>query len=144
MSPVKPERATSPENYLEQIDEPRRTEMEALDRLIRDTAPQLERHLQSGMLGYGAFRYRYASGREGDWFVIGLASQKRYISLYVCATDGERYLAENYRDRLPKADIGKSCVRFKRLHDVDLEVLEELVGEAAKLFAADPEAHFAV
>jgi hypothetical protein len=144
LSPLKPENATSPEDYLEQIDEPRRGEVEAVDRLIRETAPGLERHLQSGMLGYGAFRYRYASGREGDWFVIGLASQKRYISLYVCATDGERYLAETYRDRLPKADIGKSCVRFKRLDDVDVKVLGELVGEAAELFAADPERHFAV
>src|SRR5688572_19202024 len=98
MSPIKPVNATSPENYLEQIDEPRRAELEAIDELIRKRAPQLERHLQSGMLGYGPFNYRYASGREGEWFVIGLASQKRYISLYICATDGDGYIAERYRD----------------------------------------------
>jgi hypothetical protein len=144
VSPVKPVDAKDPEDYLEQIDEPRRAEVEAVDRLIRETAPQLDRHLQAGMLGYGPYRYRYASGREGDWFVIGLASQKRYISLYVCATDGREYLAESYRDRLPKADIGKSCVRFKQLDDVDLDVVRDLVDEAAELFAADPEAHFAV
>ena len=111
--------------------------------MIREEAPRFERHLVSGMLGYGSFHYRSRSGREGDWFVIGLASQKRYISLYVCATDGEGYISERYRDRLPKADIGKSCVRFKRLSDVDESVLRELVHEAAERFAADPAAAFA-
>ena len=95
------------------------------------------------MLGYGSHHYRYASGREGDWFLIGLASQKRYISLYVCATDADGYVAEHYRERLPKADIGKSCIRFKRLADVDLEVLGELVGETAERFGEDPDGTFA-
>ena len=140
---LKPENATTPADYLAQIDEPRRSDVEAVDRLIREEAPRLERHLLAGMLGYGTYHYRYASGREGDWFVIGLASQKRYISLYVCATDGEGYISERYRDRLPKADIGKSCVRFKRLADVDEGVVRELVREAAERFAADPEAAFA-
>ena len=45
-------------------------------------------------------------------------------------------LAEGYRDRLPKADIGKSCVRFQRLDDLDQEALRELVREAAKSPAA--------
>jgi hypothetical protein len=43
------------------------------------------------------------------------------------------YLAESYRDRLPKASIGKSCVRFKRLGDLDQDTLEALVREAAQL-----------
>jgi hypothetical protein len=63
------------------------------------------------MLGYGRYHYRYASGREGDAARISVASRKGGISLYVNAVDGERYLAESYRDRLPRADIGKSCVR---------------------------------
>ena len=105
--------ATSPDEYIDALDEPRRTHIPQLDRLIRDSAPNLERHIASGMLAYGPYHYRYPSGREGDWFRIALASNKRYISLYVTATDGERYLAETYKDRLPKADIGRSCVRFK-------------------------------
>jgi uncharacterized protein DUF1801 len=83
------------------------------------------------MLAYGRYHYRYASGREGDWFRIGLASQKRYISLYVTAANGERYVAETYKDRLPKAGIGKSCVRFKRLEDLDRSALESLIREGA-------------
>jgi len=143
MSPLKPENATDPEDYIGQIEEPRRSDIEALDRLIVEEASGLDRQLTGGMLGYGSYHYRYASGREGDWFLIGLASQKQYISLYVCATDGDGYVAEGYQERLPKAKIGKSCVRFKRLSDVDEAALRELVRETARRFADDPDATFA-
>ncbi len=123
--------ATTPDEYIEALEEPRRSQIRQLDQLIRETAPALEPHLQSGMLAYGRYHYRYASGREGDWFTVGLASQKRYISLYVTATEGGRYLAEKYRDRLPRADIGRSCVRFRKPEDVDLEALRALIREAA-------------
>jgi uncharacterized protein DUF1801 len=123
--------ATSPDEYIEALEEPRRTQIRELDRLIGEVAPQLERHIQSGMLAYGRYHYRYASGREGDWFRIGLASNKRYISMYVTATDGKRYLAETYKDRLPKADIGRSCVRFKEPEDLDRSALESLIREGA-------------
>ena len=89
------------------------------------------------MLGYGPFHYRYASGREGDTTLLGLASQKRYISPYVLCANGGRYLAESYAERLPKASVGKSCVRFARLSDVDPAVLAELVTEAARLGPGD-------
>jgi len=81
----------------------------------------------SGMIGYGSYHYRYASGREGDWFVVGLSSRKDYISFYSCLSDGKRYVAELYKDRLPGADIGRSCIRFKRLADIDLRVLARII-----------------
>lgn len=87
MSPIKPVDAKDPDDYIAQIDVPdRKADIVELDRMIREIAPELERRLESGMLGYGRYRYRYASGREGEWCVIGLASQKRYVSLYACAT----------------------------------------------------------
>jgi hypothetical protein len=117
--------------YISGIEEPRRTEIKRIDRLIRETVPDLKPHIQAGMLAYGPFHYKYKSGRQGDWFRIGLASQKAYISLYACAADERGYVAERYRKRLPKANIGKSCVRFKRLEDLDVEVVKELLRETA-------------
>ena len=108
----------TPEEYLSGLEEPRRTEVRKVHGLIRATAPDLEPFVQSGMLAYGHFHYRYASGREGDWFVLGLASRKRSISL---------------RDRLPKADIGRSCVRFRRLDDLDREALVDLIRTGAAM-----------
>ena len=78
--------AGEPREYLDGLAEPRRTDMVLLDALIRRTAPELEPVMAGSMLGYGPFHYRYASGREGDAALIALASQKRYISLYVLCT----------------------------------------------------------
>jgi hypothetical protein len=63
--------------------------------------------------------------------VVGLASNNRYISLYVSATEGNEYVAERYKSKLPKADIGKSCIRFKKLDDVDLDVVTEVIQQGA-------------
>jgi hypothetical protein len=74
--------------------------------------------------------------------LIALASNKRYISLYVTATSPDGgYLAETYKDRLPRASIGRSCIRFKRLSDVDQELLAELFREAVTRMppASDPD-----
>jgi hypothetical protein len=125
------------EDYIAALAEPRRTDVAALDALIREHAPSLEPVVAGKMLGYGPFHYRYASGREGDTTLLGLASQKRYIALYVLGANGGRYLAESYAERLPKASVGKSCVRFARLSDVDPAVLAELVTEAARLGPGD-------
>lgn len=125
--------AESPEEYIDRLDEPRRTDIRTLDELIRSTAPNLEPHLASGMLAYGRYHYKGKSkGTEGEWFHIGLASNKNYISLYVMAADKDGYLAESYKARLPKADIGRSCVRFKRLTDLDPEALNELIATGAR------------
>jgi hypothetical protein len=123
--------AQTPAEYIDTLEEPRRSDIRELDDLIRRTAPNLEPHLASGMLAYGRYHYKSRT-TEGEWFHIGLASQKRYISLYVMAVEGEKYVAETYKDRLPKADIGRSCVRIKRLSDVDLDALVELIRKGAE------------
>ena len=62
--------------------------------------------LQGLMIGYGKYRYK-----SGDWCKIGLASQKNYISVYICAVENGKYIAETYKDALPKANIGKMSSR---------------------------------
>ena len=103
--------------------------MKTLHALIRKAAPSLKPFMIAGMLGYGPYHYRYASGREGDWCWIGLASQKNYIALYICVVEEGRYLAEGYKKQFPKASIGKSCIRFKKLEDIDVKALKELVAK---------------
>jgi hypothetical protein len=125
-------KVSTPEAYIAKLAEPRRSDIASLHRLIRKTVPRLEPYIASGMLAYGPFHYRYASGREGDWFRIGVASNKNYISLYACGADDKGYVAERYRLRLPKANIGKSCVRFKKLADLDLTALRALLKETEK------------
>ncbi|MGH9804389.1 MAG: DUF1801 domain-containing protein [Candidatus Acidiferrales bacterium] len=121
----------TPREYIESLLEPRRSELRELHRLITRTAPKLKPKMWGVMIGigYGSYHYRYATGREGDWPVIGLSSRKNYISFYGCLTDGKQYIAEKYKKQLPKANIGRSCIRFKRLADVDLRVLARIIKE---------------
>ena len=123
--------AKTPEEYIARVEGKRRADIQRLHDLVREVAPELEPTMEFGILGYGKYRYRYASGREGDWMKIGIANNKQYISLYCCSADERGYVAERFRERLPKANIGKSCVRFKRLSDLDEAVLRELIRESA-------------
>lgn len=133
MNMFKPVTAKNIDGYLAAIEEPRKSEIIKLHELIQQTVPELKPNWTFNMIGYGMFHYKYASGREGDWPMISLASQKNYISLYINAADDQGYIAERYQDRLPKANIGKSCIRFKSLADVDLNVIKEVLLAGADI-----------
>lgn len=124
-------KAKTPKEYIESLPEPRRSAVRALHRLITRTAPSLKPKLWAGMtgIGYGSYHYRYASGREADWPVLGLSSRAAYISFYASLGDGKQYIVEKHKKELPKADIGKSCIRFKRLSDLDARVLAKIIKE---------------
>ncbi len=133
MNMFKPTSAKTVEEYIDAIDEPRRSDITELDKLISSLAPKgSERKLWGSIIGYDSYHYKSKSGREGDWMKIGLASQKNYISVYVCAVNTHGYIAEQYRDKFSKASIGRSCIRFKKLEDVDLKALKEVIVEGFK------------
>ncbi len=116
-------KVATPAQYIAKLKEPRKSDVAALDRLVRK-ATKLEPFIQAGMLAYGHCRLKYAGGREADWFRIGVASNASYISLYVSG-------AERHKKALPKANVGCSCVRFKRLSDLDSAALSKLLAEGA-------------
>lgn len=136
MNMFKKTSATSPSEYIASVPANRRADIQAVHDLILKTTPHLKPHILSGMIGYGKYHYRYPSGREGDWALIALANQKNYISLYICSVDNGKYIPEQYTDKLPKASIGKSCIRFKTLADIDQSVLAEIIKKAEKVGGA--------
>lgn len=83
------------------------------------------------IIGYGEFRYTNSSGKTVEWFMVGLAAQKNYISLYVNAVDEDGYALARYKDRLGKAKVGSASISFKTVEDIELDVLLELVDLAA-------------
>ena len=123
----------TPAEYIAAVDDKRRSDIAALDALIRKHAPKLEPVIMGGMLGYGPFHYRYASGREGDACKLAIASNASYISLYCFASDAKGYVAERYVGRLGGAKIGRSCVMFRKLENLDEEGLVALIKETAKM-----------
>jgi len=129
----KPLAAKSVENYVEQISEPRRSTIKKIHAAIKKAVPKLKPSIQYGMIGYGSYRYKYATGKEGEAPIVALASQKNYISVYVPGNENGSSVAEQSRALLPKADIGKCCIRFKKLEDVDLAVLASIIQKGARV-----------
>jgi len=75
------------------------------------------------MIGFGSYHYKYASGHEGDAMLIGFSPRKAEFSLYVfAAVDNNKHLLEN----LGKYKMGKACIYFKKLSDLNLDTLEKL------------------
>lgn len=115
---------------MESLPEERRHCLQTLLDLIREEYPEEEPYMISGMIGIGTYHYKYDSGREGDWFKVGLYDRKAGPSVYVCAVADEGYVMENHADWFPKGSVGRSCLRFKKLEDIDLDKLRQVLKEA--------------
>jgi hypothetical protein len=84
------------------------------------------------IVGFGVYHYRYESGREGDWMVTGFSPRKNDLTLYLMP--GLEDQAERLA-RLGRHKTGKSCLYLKKLADVDLEVLGEMIAWSVQAMA---------
>ena len=119
----------SVEGYLSAIaDEARRKDCEALARLMTKATKQQPKMWGKSIVGFGSYHYKYESGREGDACLTGFSSRKGDISVYLTASilDQEQLLA-----KLGKHKMGKGCLYLRKLSDIDLEILEQLIAGAA-------------
>ena len=83
----------------------------------------------TSIIGFGPHRYRYSTGREGDWFATGFSPRKQNLTLYL--TGGFEGF-DKIMSRLGKFKTGKGCLYINKLSDVDEKVLEELVKASIK------------
>lgn len=114
-------------------DEKKREDSYAILELMQEVTGEEPKMWGDSMVGFGTYHYRYASGREGDWFVTGFSPRKQNLTLYIMAGfDGY----DDLLSRLGKFKTGKSCLYVKRLEDVDRDVLRELVRQSAAHMAA--------
>ena len=116
--------------YLAGIDDPeRRADCKALAALMKRSTGCAPKLWGTSIVGFDTYHYKYASGHEGDTCVVGFASRKTELTLY---------LAPGYEDAgtkallaaLGKHKAGKGCLHVKRLADVDMTALEALVAKS--------------
>ena len=110
-------------------DEQRREDCRTVLRIMKEVTGEKPKMWGSSMVGFGSYHYKYASGREGDWFLTGFAPRKQDLTLYIMA--GFSRYNELLR-KLGKHKIGKSCLYIKQLDDVDIDVLTELVEQSVQ------------
>lgn len=132
MNMFKPTKATTIKEYFGLLSPDRKEIITILDNLIKQTAPSLKPVFSYNMLGYGFFKYRNYKNEIIDWPTISLASQKNYVSLYICALEKGEYIAEKYKGLLGKVSVGKSCIRFKKIEDLNIEELKKIIKIAEK------------
>jgi len=132
MNMVKEVQASTTAEYIANLTDDRRQILQAIDKLIKETAPGLTSKFAYNMPGYGAFTYENNKKEQVSWPVIAVASQKNYVSIYVCSLEDGEYIAEKYKDSLGKVSVGKSCIRFKKLEDLNLQTLKKVIALAEK------------
>lgn len=132
MNMFKGVKAKNVKEYLDNVPAERKDIINFLHQFIQKTAPSLKPHFAYNMLGYGSFKYKNYKKQEMDWPIVALANQKNYVSVYVCAVDNGEYIAEKNKDKLGKVSVGKSCIRFKKLDDVNLDELKKVIKLAVK------------
>ncbi len=114
----------SVEAFLHTVDEKRREDCFALLKLMDEVTGAPAKMWGSAIVGFGEYHYKYASGREVDWMLVGFSPRKHNLTLYIMS-GFDRY--DELLGKLGKHSVGKSCLYIKRLADVDTDVLRQLV-----------------
>lgn len=109
--------------------EGRREDCRTLLRIMKRVTGKEPAMWGASIVGFGSYHYRYESGRQGDWFLTGFSPRKQNLTLYMMA-GFDRYAS--LMAGLGKHATGKSCLHVKRLSDIDLGVLEELVSASVE------------
>ncbi|MFB9695130.1 DUF1801 domain-containing protein [Amorphoplanes digitatis] len=112
-------------DFLAAVPDPkRRADAQAVCALMAQATGVAPEMWGPAIVGFGTYHYRYASGQEGDWPPVGLSPRKSAMTIYISAGFEQEIL-----DRLGPYRLGRSCLYLRRLADVDLDVLRELVAD---------------
>ena len=120
----------SVEQFLKKVENPtKREDSFKILELMKEITQEKPVMWGDSIVGFGSYRYKYASGREGDWPLVGFSPRKQNLTLYIMA-GFERY--EKLLENLGKFKTGKSCLYINKLQDVDTKVLKELILESVE------------
>jgi hypothetical protein len=126
---TKPEKASAAQ-FIETIeDDETRKDCQKLVKIMKRVTGEPPVMWGTSMVGFGSYHYKYASGREGDYFLTGFAPRKANLTLYVMP-GFEAYGKQ--LGKLGKHKLGKSCLYLDGLDGKDLDVLEEILADAVK------------
>lgn len=124
----------SVEDFLTRVEnEPRKKDAFEVLELMKRVTGEEPVMWGASIIGFGSYHYKYASGREGDWLAAGFSPRKQALTLYITSGFDEH---DDLLTRLGRHRTGKSCLYVKRLTDIDMDVLAELVRLSVKSVSA--------
>ena len=115
----------SVERFLESIEDPlKREDSKTITAMMEELTGAKAKMWGDSIVGFGETHYKYASGREGDWFLAGFSPRKSSLTIYIMGYLD--FFTDLLKD-LGKHKHGKGCLYIKRLEDIDMEVLRTLI-----------------
>ena len=120
----------SVDEFLKKVEHPtKREDSFVILNLMKEVTKEEPIMWGDSIVGFGSYHYKYASGREGDWFLVGFSPRKQNLTVYL--TSGFESYIEILND-LGKYRTGKSCLYINKLKDINIQKLKELVSESVK------------
>jgi len=124
--------------YISSQPEPKRSDMQALHAIILQLMPACKLWFLDGKdsenktvsnpnIGYGFYTIKYADGKTRDFYQIGMSANTTGISIYILGIKDKTYLAKTYGKKIGKAGVSGYCIKFKRLKDINIDVLEAAI-----------------
>lgn len=121
--------------YITSQSEPKRSDMQALHRVIQQLMPACKLWFLDGKnsenktvsnpnIGYGSHTIKYADGKTREFYQIGMSANTTGISVYIIGIEDKKYLAGTYGKKIGKASVSGYCIKFKTLKDINIDVLE--------------------
>ena len=120
----------SVEKFLDAVpDETKKRDSYKILTMMKEISRKEPKMWGSSMVGFGDFRYKYASGREGDWFQIGFSPRKQNLTLYLTCNINQ---FQSDLEKLGKYKTGVGCLYIKSLEEIDLKVLKAIIRKSVK------------
>jgi hypothetical protein len=124
--------------YITSQPEPKRSDMQALHRIILEVMPSCKLWFLDGKdsenkivsnpnIGYGLHTIKYADGKTREFYRIGISANKTGISVYILGIADKTYLAKTYGKKIGKASVTGYCIKFKTLKDINTEILDAAI-----------------
>ncbi|QKJ30386.1 DUF1801 domain-containing protein [Mucilaginibacter mali] len=131
------------DNYISSQPESKRSDMQTLHAHILKTLPGCKLWFLDGKdadgktvsnpnAGYGAYTMKYADGSTREFYQIGMSANTTGISVYIMGIKDKNYLAQTFGPELGKASVTGYCIKFKKLQDINLNVLEDAIRYGVK------------
>ena len=125
-------------DFIDSHSEPKRSDMQALHLSILQLMPANKLWFLDGKnsenkiisnpsIGYGLQTIKYADGKTKEFYQIGLSSNTTGISVYIMGIDDKNYLPQTYGETIGKASVSGYCIKFKKLKDINIDVLKEAI-----------------
>lgn len=126
--------------YIAIQSEPKRSDMQELHRIILEVMPKCKLWFLDGKddegqpvsnpnIGYGFQTIKYADGKTREFYQIGISANTTGISVYILGIKDKKYLAQTYGKALGKASVTGYCIKFKRLKDINIDILEAAIRD---------------